>query len=190
MKRFNLRKFNIPMAKRVREQLLRFPDNFNMSSWYEEIWIPREQGAYGQNDNCGTAACIAGWIVALDLAGKQLSLPIINPNPMLFRAREKCNNHPEDRAAKLIGLTVRQAQSLFLQDEWPEPYRQRFNRAEDGNEEAQVAVDYLTSLIDRAQRQQRKVKKKAPKPTGIILKPLQLEVEVPKRKVSVEEVLV
>lgn len=108
--------------REVQSRIKAEPLQFDMQSWYRER--DRFNSDSGLCDitipNCGTAACIAGWMVCIDRN--------INPSQAVMLVGD-------------AGISVRQAfrvedgsaldwDKLFYDHNWPQPYRQQFYEAE------------------------------------------------------------
>ena len=76
-----------------------------------KMWIDRNpvERAISAKPPCGTTACIAGW--ALTLAGKRM---------------RKFTNYM-NQGRKILGLTQQEARKLFLVDNWPEKFQERYD---------------------------------------------------------------
>lgn len=93
---------NTKLLRRIQKQILKEPKQFDMSWWFSTSpHIP----------NCGTAACVAGWVMAL---------------------HRGCSPHQASRleivdvssyAQKLLSITPAQAQRLFHAEYWPRRFR-------------------------------------------------------------------
>lgn len=97
---------NIRLLKQIKAAILKEPKQFVMSDWFTKYmdWtIP----------NCGTAACIGGWAIAL--ANK------VNPEEAkeIFLREENNEQTPE----KLLKLTGEQEDKLFYHSNWPERFQ-------------------------------------------------------------------
>ena len=97
---------NVRLLRRIQKQILKEPRQFYMDTWFKEAaWKGKK------NPNCGTAACIGGWAIAL-------SLSITPREASGFTA-------PEKRAMEALKLTSRQADLLFQPNWWPRKFRRR-----------------------------------------------------------------
>lgn len=75
---------------------------------------------------CGTAACIAGWA---NLFTKYFD--------------ESSSIH----AQQVLGLDENEAESLFYDDNWPEPFRTRYQKAKTPKQRAKIACQRIDHLI-------------------------------------------
>lgn len=110
---------NIDKLLEVRASILAHPEHFDMGDFfqakgvdseYEEDIASLDITEYVANlddfspTNCGTSACIAGWTVALNPT-------LLTPVDLFW----------DTTAARILGLTARQAQELFFAHEDFEP---------------------------------------------------------------------
>jgi len=93
---------NIKLLKQIRKQILKEPKQFYMGEWFTtvtETHIP----------NCGTAACIGGWAIALaKKVNPAQAHDIFLRNTML----------PEE----LLELECDEAERLFYTGNWPQEF--------------------------------------------------------------------
>lgn len=71
--------------------------------------------------HCGTAHCIGGW--AETLAGKVI------PEPLMTAAdkeRNEYQDHVQNNAREILGLTRTQANNLFHRHNWPLEFKNRY----------------------------------------------------------------
>jgi len=89
-------KINVRLLRRIQKQILKEPRQFIMSRYF----------AHSQRiPNCNTAACIAGWAIAL----KEGITPKAAANSFV----------PYSDGQDALGLTINQAERLFLPANWP-----------------------------------------------------------------------
>ncbi len=122
-------RMNIKLLKTVRDAILANPRQFRMEtffSFYDSAGNPAPK--------CGTAACIAGWAIAIH-DGTKLSVA----------ADDAWNEH--DNAKKHLGLTQKQADILFYYEEWPHPFWERYEAAENVRAAAKAAADRIDLFI-------------------------------------------
>ncbi len=62
--------------------------------------------------NCGTTACIAGWLIAISRG--------MTPKEVDTSVRYQ---HPFFEACELLGIDEKTGDSLFYSPKWPEPFR-------------------------------------------------------------------
>lgn len=134
---------NISLLRRIQKAILKYPDQFNMNWWFQEA------DSRGQTPGrCGTAACIAGWGVALSrkFNGKKLSVV----RQMVLK--------PAEEAARLLRIPLRTRNlggwigettrhPLFYYDQWPAKFKKAYIYAGTAREAAQAASDRIDHLI-------------------------------------------
>lgn len=103
---------NVKLLRKIKQRILRKPNRFDMNHWFS-----RTRKYYGFTEQlseathnpkefieeCGTAACIAGWAC------------ILGEGSFMFSC--------EDEARRLLNLTFHQSQRLFLEQGWPAEFR-------------------------------------------------------------------
>jgi hypothetical protein len=115
---------NKELLLKVKEQILREPRQFQMDAFF----TARD----ADTPNCGTAACIAGWAIAIHLA-KQPS-----------RARRELVGDYATYASEILGHN---ADRLFYLDEWPDHLYERWLKSESTDECAQIAAEAIDDFI-------------------------------------------
>lgn len=107
---------NVRLLNRVKRQILKEPKQFQMDSYFDTA------GHYSDTadkiPNCGTAACIAGWALALDKG--------ITPE----QAKGKVLNYRTltgERADRILGARGA-GWKLFNDCAWPESFRDEWRR--------------------------------------------------------------
>ena len=123
---------NKKLLLRVKAQILAEPKQFIMGTWYTnfpdifdgDLW----EGV--KVPNCGTAACIAGWIVAL------------HNNIKLNKA---IGGH--GTAAMYLNIRRYEANRLFYVENWPGDLRARWDNAKSLEERAQIAAERIDRFI-------------------------------------------
>lgn len=128
---------NIPLLKKVRAAILKHPDQFEME-WYfqKELLIGEDDIPAG---GCGTAACIAGWIL---FYAKNCTT--------LEQANQLFYTLAEATAAAGLDDIAKQRNSLsclFAVDDWPEPFSSRYVNATTLQGRAQAAADRIDHFI-------------------------------------------
>ena len=98
---------NIPLARKVMEQIRNEPDKFDMSTWVSTAnsLVPDSEISI-ENMDCGTTACFAGWACILN--GDTIS---VNEHYRMVCGPDRARI--SDRAAELLGLNQREAHELF-----------------------------------------------------------------------------
>lgn len=125
-------KLNVRLLRRVKRHILEEPKRFIMDA----VIYRGKPGEYFHSDgdtqvvpDCGTACCIAGW--AIKLAGKRIN----------------SRGGNLDKAADLLGLDQKGNSRLFLADDWPARFRQRYSNAITAQERAKIAAARIDHLI-------------------------------------------
>lgn len=113
---------NIDLLQKVKAAILAEPEHFDMSWWTQE-------------NDCGTAGCIAGWAVAL-AGGKSLGL---------VHAR-RLAGHIAQEARDSLQISQEESNKLFLGEYWPEPFRSRYTDAK-SKRWASIAADRIDHFI-------------------------------------------
>jgi len=131
------RKLNTKLLRKIRNRILARPRQFLMSRYYSKVTDIGKKPSH-----CGTAACIAGWAVALhkNINPAQASEEYINDFSSMWI-----------KATKLIGLENRHAAaSLFTSHNWPRNFYYAYITALSNRNHAQaarVAADRINHLI-------------------------------------------
>ena len=126
---------NVRLLRRVKARILAEPKQFVMDGWVTEYvddqLFPDDDLPRKQIPNCGTAACIAGWTVALSDGVKPCDIDR--------------NDDISTRARKLIGTET--ATRLFFTPCWPEKFADRWVGAKTFKGRARVAADRIEHFI-------------------------------------------
>lgn len=127
-------KMNVRLLRRVQKKILKEPEQFLMERWYEHNpeTVP----------NCGTAACIAGWAVALErrLTPEQARKKIYNPGTI---------SDFIDYAASLLNIGRRDAEALFSRDAWPDDLNSEYNKNRNNHKaRARIAAERIDRFIE------------------------------------------
>lgn len=104
-------KCNVKLFNRVCKAILKHHRQFNMDWWFME-----ENSAGRPAAGCGTAACLAGFTIAVDRKTKTLR----EANKFLF---------PREKATEALQIDPWQANCLFYENNWPHKFWQRYNNA-------------------------------------------------------------
>lgn len=125
------RAINEGMFREVQGAIRTEPIRFAMNFWGNvgDVLAP-----------CGSTACIAGWIVTIDLrkrfAKKWKGLSEPQRWKQAVRSVERSSEASHDgrvvlrKAAKLAGISEEQAEALFFSEHWPEEFRREQDRLE------------------------------------------------------------
>lgn len=126
------RALNVELLERVKAHILEEPRRLDMG-----LWADSEGEA-----PCGTVGCIAGWAIILgtgarfDRTGFQL----------VYR-----NNRPvagfAHSAAKLLGLSIDQANEVFCVGGWPDDLADMYDSARDDRGRAEATAKRINRLI-------------------------------------------
>ena len=96
-------KINVRLLRRIQKQILKEPRQFQMAAWFTTLGVD-------DIPNCGTAACIGGWAMALKR----------NWNP---KTADERTVHEYSDAKKALGLDDIKGGRLFIFGEWPQQYQ-------------------------------------------------------------------
>ncbi len=118
---------NVKLLKQIRKDILKYPEQFHMASWFNLIpTVPR----------CGTTACIAGWAVTRTLDGDSPRKAIQKLN-RLIPGCAKIKGYELDAGADfssiVTGLAMAflqlehaQADKLFHVRNWPKDWQEKY----------------------------------------------------------------
>lgn len=164
---------NGKMTRTVREAVLAVipilqeePRRFNLAYWFSNI-LPERINERTTFNRCGTAACIAGWMIANEKRGFDINKEVkIRPDNYGWLRRRgalggylACNTVKLDREnpyisaqewlEKHFGLPLDFFNSLFLPDQWEEPFQGQLAAQTSGTAAyAQVAINYIRHWVD------------------------------------------
>lgn len=130
-------KLNVKLLQRVKRKILSEPKQFVMGHWF----IDDLSEANGDSSdlprktipNCGTAACIAGWTIALGSKQKP------------SKARDH-GKYPSDEAATLLGIDPNGQDDLFGLSGWGS-FREPWYKAKTFKGRAKVAARRIDAFI-------------------------------------------
>lgn len=136
-----LSKDAVKLLRRVKKQILLEPRQFVMGYYFHSgTLLDYGEGACDlprkKIPNCGTAACIAGWVISLDSKQKP------SEANQTFRS-------PEETAGNALGLDLFGGGrlELFRVDFWPAPYETAWFKAKTHRTRAQVAARRIEAFI-------------------------------------------
>ena len=139
---------NVELLKKVKEAILSEPKRLGMEVWATSSY--RNDGPFeeeGAMPACGTVACIAGWVAIFSLGAGHL-------DDLSLDDREKVVVDAGLVASEALGLTAREAESLFHEHEWPQEFRSQFEVAWDAESytelkeiEAEVTARRIDAFI-------------------------------------------
>lgn len=125
---------NIDLLKKVRDKIATTPGAYNQETWAKP----------SASAPCGTAACIAGWACIISGA--------IDVKQLYSLAEGRQWVAIEGAAQAQLGLTRAEADTLFSGDpsyDWPIEFGDQWDSAYgDNKQEAEIAVEYLDSIIN------------------------------------------
>lgn len=131
-------KLNVRLLRRIQRKILAEPAQFQMGQYFATevngIDLPREK-----IPNCGTAACIAGWAVALSEHRK----------PSRYIRLIERNSTTIKKACKALGINndPTRVSRLFIHSFWPSNLYARWYRAITLKQRAKVAVAAIDQFI-------------------------------------------
>lgn len=114
----------LEVAKRIEAT----PQKFDMGSWYEE-------------GECGTTACIAGWIALIQVERGNLS-------HILFNDMDEMGYYAGDVIG--VPIAIRQGlpeHPLFFLEDWHSDFWARYVNAWNEQEAASVAAQYIREFV-------------------------------------------
>lgn len=112
---------NLTLFRKVRNRILRIPEAYDQTTY----------GTPSRKAPCGARACLAG--NALIEAG------FCTPQELVLNETQHFDFSVFDEAAKLLGITTREAFILFdggPDDRWPEPFGSRWREAKTKEQQA------------------------------------------------------
>jgi hypothetical protein len=132
-------KFNPRLLRRVQKHIAEEPNRLVMGRVIRlKVDLFGSNKFWGDNAQevnfakCGTAACMAGWTLALSgFDGKKI---------------QKLTTW-DIRARKLLGLTPDQATYLFYDGNWVGGFSERYKEAKTQKQRAKIAVEYIDYFI-------------------------------------------
>jgi hypothetical protein len=130
---------NVELLRKVEAHILEEPKRLYMRTWIKlkekgHILMRRQDGFCRSFPACGTAGCIAGWVVMLSHA--ETKKPITTDEDDLA-----------EEARLLLGLEVFEARRLFIPMHWPYEFRRGIS--DDGTKEtAEVCVRRIEHFIE------------------------------------------
>ena len=127
---------NKTLLLRVRAAILAEPEKFDMSDYFKK----------SDSSPCGTAACIAGWSIAISKRWKRLSngYPLYSTDTTTLGL----SHWPAWlEAVKLLKINDEQAGKLFMAHAWPEPFRSSFALRKTNKHKARIAARRIDHFI-------------------------------------------
>jgi hypothetical protein len=120
----------IKILRKVQEEILKEPYKFRMEAYFSK----------DRKSPCGTAACIAGWIIAVG-----------NQHPNLMKARESGWNYADEATSILKGNDTSAGHNpvaLFFMGEWPYEFEKDYGMARTRKGKAVVAANRIDHFIE------------------------------------------
>lgn len=135
---------NVELLNKVADAILAEPRQFIMATWFSKSggtgtgWqlSPETRDIPREIPNCGTAACIAGHVIAV--------FEGVNP----ARAHAMNFTYIKSRAADLLHITGDEAERLFFVANWTNDFREAWEEAVTVEARAQVAYDRIQYFIE------------------------------------------
>lgn len=134
---------NMTAFRRVRNFILKYPEAYRQTTFCGSL--DKKQAP------CGTAACVAGRMVALEDGIERLKeLDDIWLNSGSWAIE---NSPVYKRAMKIAGLSNKEARVLFsgaAERVWPEPFRTQYDEAHDADDavgRSRAVANFLNSII-------------------------------------------
>lgn len=131
---------NKRLLRKVRNRIAEIPESYDQNHFYRQE----------EKSPCGSAECLAGETIIS--AAPTVKQGIITLRRLNGRMWYSISDSPVTRrAAKLLGLTVDEAEKMFggTAEEWPSPFRAQFQRAKRPRTKARIAVAYLDECLKR-----------------------------------------
>jgi hypothetical protein len=126
---------NVELLKKVKEYITAHPnrfvmDNFLIKQREGETIFDADDGKEVKFDQCGTAACIAGWTCLIATEGK---------------VREGTNI--QRKAGRLLGISPGKQDNLFFTCNWPEHFVSQYLKAATQSSRAKIAARRIDHFI-------------------------------------------
>jgi hypothetical protein len=125
-------KLNVRLLRRIQRRILKEPRQFQM----DDLYSATDDFGKEVTANCGTAACIAGWAVALSSGISPREASILDSTGQ---------QNTWGLAVKKLGLES--GRPLFLVYEWPGKFWAAYERAKTNRQQAKVAVARIEHFI-------------------------------------------
>jgi hypothetical protein len=121
----------VELLQLVKEQILKEPEQFDMMMWFQTAPSLRRPVP-----NCGTAACIGGWAMAISQG--------ISP-----READNMRVFKQSDASRVLGLSLAEGTRLFHVMAWPIDFKSAFIQEEDNTLEGlQARARIAAARID------------------------------------------
>lgn len=133
---------NKQVLLQARADILAHPDQCQMSSFFSDyLDMPDGHGGSMPAGGCGTAACIAGWIIF-----RKRQFDSLKQGHQHVRS----NSHysPEDDAGAYAGLNSFERSRLFFTCEWPSDCKTEYYQATTPAATAQAMANRIDRFIE------------------------------------------
>lgn len=138
------RKINVRLLRKIQRAIMERPDQFEMSMWFSHYLMFRDQDQAVPAGGCGTAACIAGWAITLN---SKTPKPAVVCDRLHRSFQWSFSDRVFEKAQRLLGLSEGQARSLFMDEHWPEPFYENYNKTNKPAVRARVACQRIDHFI-------------------------------------------
>jgi len=126
---------SVQLLRKVKTQILREPKQFVMDHFFSDAQNLSKLDIPRAIPNCGTAACIAGWVTAISL----------RKSP---RDTQMDATFASDYAQDILGLSNNEVLRLFYVASWPRKFESRWWKAKTVEGRAKVAADRIDAFIE------------------------------------------
>lgn len=120
-------KMNVRLLRRIQREMLKEPARVEMKRWAIPAKVLLESYPRRKSPSCGTVGCIAGWGLMLTKGRKKTDYLGIS-KVILHRQ----NSGIQREAEKLLRITKQQGKHLFHQREWPDKFRWKLDKLNEG----------------------------------------------------------
>ena len=103
---------NIKLLRQIKREILKRPTQFNMNWWFQ-----KRDSLGNRAGGCGTAACIAGWAVAIAGTEKGETIRLAE-----FSGGSFFDTNTPDSAKSILDISDDHAHRLFDRSNWPMRY--------------------------------------------------------------------
>lgn len=121
-------KLNVRLLRAIQRQILKEPLQFTMETWF---WSYPSGFRYSI-PNCGTAACIAGWALAVSKK--------ISPHKAKLNYYKTESAKLPDMAFPLLGVDANQGGRLFYFNRWPAKFK---TKHQDNAKQAVARIEHF-----------------------------------------------
>ena len=118
----------------AKANILKHPSQFVMHSYFSKL-NSLEKPATG----CGTASCIAGWVIANEYKDKTLKEVASDDWRILIE--------PSHRAVQILDINYPESYRLFNLSNWPAEFQEAWDAAKTAKQKAKVAAERIDFFI-------------------------------------------